>query len=240
MVLVNGEHLRSGAAPRPSASIGGRSAVTPRHELPLVLGGAPSGVAPRTPPAPTRRASEAPSRAAESSRWRRWGTSVAWAASLGVCALSAFAVRGTLFPDLGRTDAPSAWQAPVRQAEDEAPEPTTGTTIDLFLNSGGAFGGTVVDAHEDTVDSTSPASDGSQPSDGRTEGPAIGPVQGLDDPTATSTPGHTTPPTTVAAGTGVTTPPPTTADPAGPITTTTDAVSGKGKGSGGGTDDTIP
>ncbi len=42
-----------------------------------------------------------------------WGT-VAWAAAVLGCATSAFAIRDTMFPQLGRTEPPSAWQAPTR------------------------------------------------------------------------------------------------------------------------------
>jgi hypothetical protein len=42
-----------------------------------------------------------------------WG-SVTWTVAVLACATSAFAIRDTMFPTLGRTEPPSAWQAPTR------------------------------------------------------------------------------------------------------------------------------
>jgi hypothetical protein len=42
-----------------------------------------------------------------------WG-SVTWTIAVLVCATSAFAIRDTMFPTLGRTEPPSAWEAPTR------------------------------------------------------------------------------------------------------------------------------
>jgi hypothetical protein len=47
-------------------------------------------------------------------RAARWGSFIAWCGAVLVCAGSAFAIRDTMFPALGRTEAPSAWEAPTR------------------------------------------------------------------------------------------------------------------------------
>ncbi|MBI4934386.1 MAG: hypothetical protein HY828_10935 [Actinobacteria bacterium] len=85
-----------------------------RPELPVVLGGrATPGAVPRQVPLRTILGSSSRTRRPRRLTMGWWG-SVAWGVAVLACATSAFAIRDTMFPRLGRTEPPSAWQAPTR------------------------------------------------------------------------------------------------------------------------------
>lgn len=154
----------------------------------MVLGGRVAGPRVKTVPLRTILGTSNRSRRAGRATRTAWGTA-AWGAALLGCATGAFAVRDTMFPTLGRTEAPSAWQAPTRPIvtvpylDREGPLGSTSS-----VGPGAAAGGSpLVVASDDTVVTTV--------GDHQPEGPSTATtVAGADPaPPSATTPAVTTP-----------------------------------------------